>query len=119
MNTPPAGTFMATVRGGCIQFPPPLKAWCDSQGWDLFRVHRRGDDLLRLNPVLSGDEVDVDSDVMDEFRSSLQPDGRLWIPETMRNLVSLHEQSVMMRIEDGALNVYLRKVFETLGFRPV
>jgi hypothetical protein len=28
------------------------------------------------------------------------------------------EQSVMMRIEDGAIGIYLRKVFETLGFGP-
>ena len=119
MTPPPAGTFMAKVRAGCIQFPPPMKRWCDTEGWNLFRVIRRGDDLLRLDPILAGDEADLDFDVTDEFRTSLQPDGRLWIPETMRDLVSLHEQSVMMRIEDGALNVYLRKVFETLGFRPV
>ena len=118
MSTPPAGTFMARVRAGCIQFPPPLKAWCDGEGWDLFRVVFRGEDLLRLDPVLAAEEVDAHIDV-GEFCSSLQPDGRLWIPETMRSLVSLGEQSVMMRLEDGGLNVYLRKVFETLGFRPV
>jgi len=114
MTNPPSGTYMATVRRGCVRFPPLFKAWCDQEGWNLFRVIRRGDDLLRLDPVLPGDDSDVSAD----FCSSLQPDGNLWIPETMRSLVSLGEQSVMMRFEDGALNIYLRKVFETLGFRP-
>ena len=106
---------MANVRSGVIQFPPPLKAWCDAEGWDLFRIVRRGDDLLRIAPVLPTDDFDVTG----EFFSSLQTEGGLWIPEALRRLVSLGDQSVMMRVEDGAIHIYLRKVFETLGFRPV
>ena len=110
MTTPPAGAFMAKVRAGCIQFPLPMKAWCKSEGWDLFRVIFRGNDLLRLDPVLSRDNIDAGADAdidAAEFCSSLQPDGQLWIPLTMRNLVSLGEQSVMMRLEDGGLNAIL------------
>jgi hypothetical protein len=36
----------------------------------------------------------------------------------LRALVGLGEQSVMMRAENGAICIYLRKVFETLGFGP-
>jgi hypothetical protein len=106
---------MAKVRNGVVQFPPPLKTWCEAEGWNLFRVIRRGDDLLRIDPVLPADDIDVTI----EFCASLQPEGGLWIPEELRRLVSLGDQSVMMRFEDGAISIYLRKVFETLGFRPI
>jgi hypothetical protein len=33
-------------------------------------------------------------------------------------MVSLGEQSVMMRVESEGIGIYLRKVFETLGFGP-
>jgi hypothetical protein len=33
-------------------------------------------------------------------------------------MVGMGEQSVMMRIEKGSIGVFLRKVFETLGFGP-
>ena len=115
MTPPPAGAFMAKVRNGVIQFPPPLKTWCDSEGWNLFRLVRRSDDLLRIDPVLLSDVLDV----TEEFCASLQPEGGLWIPEELRRLVALRDQSVMMRVEDGGIGIYLRKVFETLGFRPV
>ena len=72
------------------------------------------DDRLEIVPVLPGD----DADVMKEYHSSLSSDGRLWIPASLREMVSLREQSVMMRMADRAIRIYLRKVFETLGFRP-
>lgn len=108
---PPAGTFLAKVRAGAIQFPPPLRAYCNSQEWDLFQVLPGDPDRLVLEPVL-------DSDLAEGYFSSLTDDGRLWIPADVRKSVSLLEQSVMMRIENGAIGVYLRKVFDTLGFRP-
>ena len=40
------------------------------------------------------------------------------VPRALRKSVELGEQSVMLRIEEGAIHVYLRKVFDTLGFRP-
>jgi hypothetical protein len=105
---PPAGTFLAKVRNGAILFPPPVKAYCDAEGWDLFRVLPIDHDRLMLEP----------SEQVDEFSSSLSADGLLWIPAALRESVSLHEQSVMVRVENGAIGIYLRKVFETLGFRP-
>jgi hypothetical protein len=111
---PPAGTFLAKVRGGAIYFPPPIKAYCDAEGWDLFRVVPGDQDRLVLEPVSA-------STPEDDFGSSLtsmSADGRLWIPAGIRESVSLLEQSVMMRVENGAIGVYLRKVFDTLGFRP-
>lgn len=111
--TPPAGTFLAKVRDGAIQFPPPLKAYCDAEGWDLFRIVPGDQDRLLLEPVIG--EAD---DLVDGFCSSLPADGKLWIPAELRKSVSLLEQSVMMRVENGGIGVYLRKVFETLGFRP-
>jgi hypothetical protein len=115
MIEPPTGTFMAKARGGCIQFPPPVRTWCEMEGWTLFRMEPHNADQLRIIPVMPSENVDVTNSLC----SSLQPDGVLWVPEELRRLVSLSEQSVMMRVEDGAINVYLRKVFETLGFRPV
>jgi bifunctional DNA-binding transcriptional regulator/antitoxin component of YhaV-PrlF toxin-antitoxin module len=72
------------------------------------------DDCLEISPVMP----DNNSDVMSEYHSSLSIEGRLWIPRALRELVSLREQSVMMRIEGGAIRIYLRKVFRTLGFGP-
>ncbi len=109
--TPPAGTFLAPVRNGAIQLPPPLKEYCDAEGWSLFRFVVNGKDHLTMQPVLPEDSA-VD------FHASLGPDGRLWIPAELRKTVSLGEQSVMLRVENGAISMYLRKVFETLGFRP-
>ena len=115
--TPPAGTFLAKVRAGAIQFPPPLTAYCDAEGWDLFRVVPGDQDKLVLEPVIEA-EGDAGPALVDGYCSSLSADGKLWIPVELRESVSLAEQSVMMRVEHGAIGVYLRKVFETLGFRP-
>jgi hypothetical protein len=110
----PLGTFVANVRGGVVEFPPPVRRYCDSNEWTLFRVSMLDDDRLEITPVLPGD----DSDLRDDHISTLSPDGRLWIPSALRELVSLGEQSVMMRVEDNAIRIYLRKIFKTLGFRP-
>jgi hypothetical protein len=108
---PPAGTFLAPVRNGAIHLPPPLKLYCEAEGWSRFRFVVTGDDQLTMQPVLPEDPAVT-------FHASLGPDGRLWIPAALRQTVSLGEQSVMLRIENGAISMYLRKVFETLGFRP-
>ncbi len=109
---------MAKVRGGAIQFPPPLKAYCEAEGWDLFRVVPGDPDHLILEPVLPSQSDEAEPDLIDGFCSSLSTDGRLWIPVKLREAVSLLEQDVMVRVENGAIGVYLRKVFDTLGFRP-
>lgn len=108
---PPSGTFLAPVRNGVIQLPPPLKQYCEAEGWSLFRFVVAGKDHLTMQPVLPDDSA-VD------FHASLSADGRLWIPAGLRHSVSLGEQSVMLRVENGVISMYLRKVFETLGFRP-
>jgi hypothetical protein len=105
--TPPAGTFLARVRDGVIQMPPPLKHYCDAQAWTLFHFAVIDQDHLTLEP-LRGDDSAV----------PLNSDGRLSIPEELRKQISLGEQSVMLRMEDGVMHMYLRKVFDTLGFRP-
>jgi hypothetical protein len=109
--TAPAGTFLARVRNGVILIPAPLKQYCDAAGWTLFRFTATGDDRLDMQPVPDGD---ADAD----FHASLNADGRLWIPADLRAKVSLGEQSVMLRVENGAIAMYLRKVFDTLGFQP-
>lgn len=115
---PPAGTFLAKVRAGCIRFPPPLHAYCAGEGWDLFRVVSCDPDRLVLEPVLASEPDDAGPGLVDGFVSSLSADGQLWIPAELRDAVSLAEQSVLMRVEHGAIGIYLRKVFDTLGFRP-
>lgn len=102
---------MAPVRKGAIQFPLPLQQFCDSAGWNLFRVVVSGANHLTIHPVLANEEADG-------LQASFTPDGKLWIPAELRNAVSLGEQSVMMRAGDGVIHVYLRNVFDTLGFRP-
>lgn len=106
--TPPAGTFLARVRDGVMQLPPPIKQFCETQGWTLFHFEVIDADHLTMRPVRSEGS----------FHASLDPDGRLWIPEELRKQISLGEQSVMLRMEDGLIHMYLRKVFDTLGFRP-
>jgi hypothetical protein len=112
--TPPSGTFLAKVRDGAVQLPPPLKGFCEASGWTLFLVARQAENCLTIRPILPGDV----SETYGGFQSSLSPEGRLWIPAPLRALVGLGEQSVMMRAENGAIHIYLRKVFETLGFGP-
>lgn len=107
----PAGTWLAAVRNGVIQLPTALKTYCESEGWSLFRFVVTDDDHLTMQPILP-------EDAATPFHASLDSDGRLWIPAELRQTVSLGEQSVMLRVEHGAINMYLRKVFETLGFRP-
>jgi hypothetical protein len=109
--TAPTGTFLAKVRSGAIQLPPPLKQYCEAEGWSLFHFVVTDDDHLTMRPVLPDDSAAP-------FHASLGTDGRLWIPAELRKTVSLGEQSVMLRVENGVINMYLRKVFETLGFRP-
>jgi hypothetical protein len=113
MNSP-AGTFMAKVRGGALEFPPPIRSFCEVNGWTLFRVLMLDDDRLEIQPVLPDDNSDFNS----EYHSSLSAEGRLWIPAALREMVSLGEQSIMMRVEEGVIRIYLRKVFKTLGFGP-
>jgi hypothetical protein len=112
--TPPKGTFLAKVRDGAVQLPPPLRRFCNDSDWTLFRVARRDENCLEIRPILP----DEASEIAGDFQSSLSPEGSLWIPAPLRALVGLGEQSVMMRAENGAICIYLRKVFETLGFGP-
>lgn len=106
----PAGTFLAPVRRGSMQLPPPIKEYCDAQGWSLFRFEAGDRDHVSIEPVLPGETG--------AFHASLGPDGKLWVPAELREKVQLGEQSVMLRVEGGGIRMYLRKVFETLGFRP-
>ena len=92
----------------------------------MFRVMPGDQDRLVLEPVLTSlphpvpaaESGGTEPEMIDGFCSSLSADGRLWIPAALRQSVSLVEQNVMMRIENGTIGVYLRKVFDTLGFRP-
>ena len=111
---PPAGTFLAKVRDGSVQLPVPLRQFCEVSNWTLFRVRPQSPDRLEFQPVLHGDV----SELTDDFQSSLSPEGCLWIPAPLRAMVGLGEQSVMMRMENDVIGMYLRKVFETLGFGP-
>lgn len=80
----------------------------------MFRVLAVDENCLEIRPILPDDDDDVDAG----YHASLSPDGRLWIPALLREAVSLGEQSVMMRVEQGHIRIYLRNVFQTLGFRP-
>jgi hypothetical protein len=108
---PPAGTFLGPVRNGAIRIPGPLKEYCDAESWSLFRFDIVDKDHLTMHPVLPRDSSA-------DFHASLTADGSLWIPAGLRQSLALGEQSVMLRIENGAIHVYIRKVFDTLGFRP-
>lgn len=107
---PPEGTFLAPVRQGMIQLPPPIHRYCLSEGWTLFRFEVTAADYVTIRPVLKDDTG--------AFHASLGADGKLWIPAELRTSLALGEQSVMLRIEDAAVRMYIRKVFEALGFRP-
>jgi hypothetical protein len=102
---------MAPVRKGAVRFPPALRKFCEDHGWNVLRIAMAGDDHLTVQPVLTSDDTEG-------LQASLTPDGDLWIPAELRQAVSLGEQSVMMRAGQGVIHVYLRKVFDTLGFRP-
>lgn len=107
----PTGTFIARVHDGAIQMPPLLLAYCRAVQWTLFDFRIASQDQLIAMPVLP-------QDAESQFQASLDSEGLLWIPADIRAMIDLHEQSVMLRIEGDAISVYLRKVFDTLGFRP-
>jgi hypothetical protein len=106
----PVGTYLANVRGGSMQLPPAIAEYCRAAGWSLFRFVVRDKDHVTIHPVLPQEPGD--------FHASLDADGKLWVPEDLRQQIGLGEQSVMLRVEDAGINMYLRKVFETLKFRP-
>ena len=106
----PEGTFLAPVRKGTIQLPPPMVRYCQSEGWTLFHFEVTDKDHVTIQPVRGDDAT--------EFHASLGSDGKLWIPAELRESVALGEQSVMLRIEGAAIKMYIRKVFETLGYGP-
>jgi hypothetical protein len=108
---PPAGTFIARGETGAIRLPPTIYSYCQVQGWTLFHFEVVDRDHMVMRPVLAG-APDA------PFHASLGEDGLLWIPAELRESVALGEQSVMLRIENATIRVYLRKVFDTLGFRP-
>lgn len=103
--TPPAGNYLAHVRKGTIQFPPPFVRYCAVQNWTRFQILTLDHDHLVLQP-------DSDSEL------ELSVDGKLVLPGEVLSATSLGEQSVMLRIDMGLIHVAIRKVFETLGFRP-
>jgi hypothetical protein len=107
----PSGTFIARVCNGTIQLPPLLLAYCRAEGWTLFHFRVASEDQLIILPVMP-------EDLASGFQASLAAEGALWIPAEVRALIALQEQSVMLRIEGGAISMYLRRVFDTLGFRP-
>ncbi len=107
---PPEGTYLAPVKSGAIQLPPLVREYCEEAGWTLFRFIVIDHDHVTIQPVLQNDSR--------EFHASLAPDGKLWLPMDIRDAVSLGEQSVMLRMGGGAIDMYIRKVFETLGFGP-
>ena len=106
----PIGTYLSSVRNGSMQLPPAIAEYCQAAGWSLFRFLITDKDHVTIHPVLPEEPG--------EFHASLDADGRLWIPAELRRQIDLTEQSVMLRVESGAINMYLRKVFETLKFRP-
>ncbi len=93
-----------------MQLPPPIVDYCLLQGWSLFRFSVADKDHVTITPVMPEDQ--------DEFHASLSPEGVLWIPADLRAQIDLGEQSVMIRVENGTIRMFLRKVFQTLGFRP-
>ncbi len=112
---PPVGTFLAHVRQGVVTLPPPIVQFCQAKAWNFFRIASLDEERLEFTPVLPDDDLD---DVDVGFHSSLSEDGKLWIPADLRKAVMLGEQAVMVRIEEGTLRMYLRRVFKTLGFGP-
>ena len=108
--TEPIGTYLSSVRNGSMRLPPAIAESCKAAGWSLFRFLITDKDHVSIRPVLPEESG--------EFHASLDDDGRLWIPAELRRQIDLSEQSVMLRVENGGINMYLRKVFETLKFRP-
>ena len=103
--TVPEGNYLARVRKNAIEFPPPIRRFCEEQCWGRFEVLVLDKDHLVLRP-------DPDGTAM------LNSESKLPLTEAIAQASQLGEQSVMLRIEDGLIHVAVRKVFETLGFRP-
>ena len=113
--TPPTGTFMASVRSGTVHLPPPLIRFCQDAQWTLFSISYLDEERLEFAPVMPDDDIDNPGI---GFHSSLSESGTLWVPAELREAVALGDQSVMVRIEEGTIRMYLRRVFKTLGFGP-
>lgn len=113
--TIPVGTFLAPVRSGVVQLPPPIVRYCQAAEWTLFRINFLDEERLEFVPVMPDDDLE---DVAVGYHSSLSADGKLWVPAELREAVMLGDQSVMVRIEDFTIRMYLRRVFKTLGYGP-
>lgn len=107
-------TYIAQTKDDRIQLPPAIAEQIRNSGWLQVLVSPAEDnESLTVFPLphpgapASGFTTQVDG-----------KDG-LHISDEVRRQVNLDGQSVMVRIEGDVLRIYLRKVFKTLGFRPV
>ena len=111
---PPAGTFLATTTDDRVQLPPAIVAFLRESQWtEVLVTSSAADEVITIYPIpYLGVSVETG------FTSEMTADGVIAIGDQNRRTVGLNGQGVMVRVESDILRIYLRRVFQTLGFRP-
>jgi hypothetical protein len=106
-------TYLAQTRGERIQLPPAIAEQVRTAGWlDVLVVPAADNESLTAYPLPHPGAPESG------FTTHIDDTDGLHISESIRKQIALDGQSVMVRIEEDVLKIYLRRVFKTLGFRP-
>jgi hypothetical protein len=106
-------TYIAQTKGDRIQLPPVIAGQIRNAGWLAVLIAPAED-----NESLTAYPLPHPMAPITGFTTQLDEKDGIHISDAIRRQVSLDGQSVMVRIEDDVLRIYLRHVFKTLGFRP-
>ncbi len=107
-------TYIAQTKGDRIQLPPAIAEQVRNSGWlEVLVAPAEDKESLTVYPLPHPSAPAAG------FTTQVDPKDGLHISDEIRRQVSLDGQSVMVRMEADVLRIYLRRVFKTLGFRPV
>lgn len=106
-------TYIAKTEGDRLQLPPAIADYVRRAEWlDILVSPDSGAECITLFPLPHPDAPPTG------FTTRLEPGGALHLSPEVCRLLRLDGQSVMVRVEGDVIRVYLRRVFQTLGFRP-
>ena len=106
-------TYLAQTKADRIQLPPAIAEQVRNSGWlDIMIAADDGNESLTAYPIPHPNAP------AEGHTTQLDAQTGLCIGDKLRKQVNLDGQNVMVRFEGDALKIYLRRVFQTLGFRP-
>ena len=106
----PVGTYIARTEDDIIHLPSPVADYVVEAGWQRVRVVP-GDESVTIVPLPSPDAAGGHD-------AEVEAGGLVRIGSALQRQLGLEGQHVMVRFEGDTLRVFVRRVFQTLGFRP-